>query len=113
MRKLTILVSLASLLFLVAGNQVLLSQQEYTQEQMDAWQAIAESYYVEGVDENFLTDNPLAEGRPNMWGFRDATAIQSGMNAPDFTLLDMDGQPVALTDFVGEKFIVLITGSWY
>ncbi len=113
MRKLTILVSLASLLFLSAGSQVLLSQQEYTQDQMDAWQAIAETYYVADVDENFLTDNPLAEGRPNMWGFRDSTAIQSGMAAPDFTLLDMDGEPVALSDYIGEKFIVLITGSWY
>jgi len=113
MRKLTILLSLASLLFLAAGGPVMLSQEDPTQAQMDAWQAVARTYYEEGVDENFLTDNPLAEGRPNMWGFTNANAIQSGMTAPDFTLLDLDGQMVSLSDFIGEKFIVLVTGSWF
>jgi len=113
MRRLIVLAGLATLAFLLIGNGTMLSHTNYSQDQLDAWQAIAETYYTSGVNETEMVDNPLAEGRPNMWGFRDANAIQSGMIAPDFTLLDMDGQPVKLSDFIGEKFIILITGSWF
>ncbi|MGO1298607.1 MAG: thioredoxin-dependent thiol peroxidase [Vibrio sp.] len=34
------------------------------------------------------------------------TTLQAGVTAPDFTLLNQDGEPVSLTDFSGKKVLV-------
>lgn len=75
----------------------------WTPEQLAAWQAKAETYYEADVDENFLLG-------------KDRNAIEDikpGMYAPEFTLLDYDGNPHSLSDYVGKAFIVFATGSWY
>lgn len=102
MRKLLAVFGLAALVLLL-GNMTMMSQQEYTAEQMAAWQAIAETYYTPGVDPNFM----LGKDRVV---FDD---IKTGMIAPDFTLLDMEGAQHSLSDYVGKVFILLNTGSWY
>ncbi len=34
------------------------------------------------------------------------TTLQAGVKAPDFTLLNQDGEPVSLSDFTGKKVLV-------
>ncbi len=110
MRKLLAVLGLATLALLL-GNVALLSQQQFTQEQLDAWQAIAETYYTPGVDENYMLGDPTL--LPNAWGFDNPNAVVPGMIAPDFTLISFYGEPVSLSTFAGQKFVVMITGSWY
>ncbi len=110
MRKLFALAALAALVALFVGSPTL--QAQFSEDQLAQWQAVAETFYAEGVDENFMI-NADYQALDNMWGYRDPRAIQSGMIAPDFTLMDIEGRPHSLSDYVGEKFIVLVTGSWY
>lgn len=110
MRKLMTLASLVVLAVYLLGMPSL-SQQGYTQEQLDAWQAIAATFYEEGIDENFMLGDPtLLDGQ---WGYTNPRAIAPGMIAPDFTLITFEGEPFTLSNVIGEKFIVLVTGSWY
>jgi cytochrome oxidase Cu insertion factor (SCO1/SenC/PrrC family) len=110
MRKLVTLCSLVLLAVFLIGSPSL-SQQGFTQEQLDAWQAVAATFYEEGIDENFMLGDPtLLDG---MWGYINPKAIGLGMIAPDFTLINFEGEPFTLSDYIGEKFIVLVTGSWY
>ncbi len=70
---------------------------------MDAWIANAQSFYVEGVEENALLGN----------AFNDFEAIKPGMLAPDFTLLDINGMEYSLSQYLGNSFVIVETGSWY
>jgi hypothetical protein len=70
---------------------------------MDTWIANAQSFYAEGVDENALLGNQ----------FNDFSAIMPGMLGPDFTLLDINGIEFSLSQYLGNSFVVLETGSWY
>lgn len=110
MRKLIAVLGLATLVLLL-GNVALLSQQQFTQEQLDAWQAIAETYYTPGVDEDFMLGDPTL--LPNAWGYDKPDMVVPGMIAPDFTLMGFYGEVVSLSQFNGQKFVVMITGSWY
>lgn len=110
MRKLLAVCGLATLVLLLS-NVALLSQQQVTQDQLNAFQAIAETYYTPGVDQNFLLNDPLQH--ENQWAFSDPNLIQAGMIAPDFTLMSFFNEPYTLSQYLGQKFVVLITGSWY
>lgn len=120
MRKLLAVLGLAALM-LVLGNMTLMSQQGYTegkftQDQLNAWQAIAETYYVAGVDENFILNAPpkVAAGELEArWSYAKPDLVQGGMIAPDFTQLDMEGVPHSLSEYRGKAFVILTNGSWY
>jgi len=109
MRHILVFAGLAALVLLLTGQVD--SQAGFSQDQLDAWQTIAASYYTDGVDENAMLGNPW-EKAP-FWAFRDPGAIQAGMTVPDFTLMDLDFNPVSLSDYQGEAFVLVITGSWY
>jgi len=110
MRKLITLASLVLLAVVLMGMPTM-SQQGFTQEQLDAWQAIAATFYEEGIDENFMLGDPTL--LPGSWGYSNPRAIAPGMIAPDFTLITFEGEPFTLSDYIGEKFVVMVTGSWY
>ena len=40
-----------------------------------------------------------------------ASVVQAGTQAPDFTLMDLDGQKVSLSDYRGRKHVVLEFGN--
>ncbi len=44
----------------------------------------------------------------------DLNRVKAGVPAPDFTLEDQDGKPVALSDYRGKKAVVLVfyRGYW-
>lgn len=44
----------------------------------------------------------------------DLDRIKAGQAAPDFTLENMDGKPISLSDFRGKKSVVLVfyRGQW-
>jgi len=109
MRRILAFAGLAALALLLTGQVD--SQAGFSQDQLDAWQAVAASYYAEGVDENAMLGDPWE--KPAMWAFRDPNGIQPGMIVPDFTLMDLDFNPVSLSDYQGEAFVLVITGSWY
>jgi len=116
MRRLTALLSLAVLLLLFAHNSAL--SQNYEEGELLAWQAIAETYYTEEglANENFFFEAPAKVEAGELdarWSYSTPNMVQPGMLVPDFTLLDMDGNAHSLSDYVGEKFIVLFNGSWY
>jgi hypothetical protein len=116
MRRLTALLSLAVLLLLLANNSAL--SQNYEEGELLAWQAIAETYYTEEglANENFFFEAPakVAAGElDERWSYRTPNLVQPGMFVPDFTLLDMEGNPHSLSDYRGEKFVLLFNGSWY
>lgn len=102
MRKLLAVLGFAALVLLL-GNMTMMSQQAVTAEQLAAWQAIAETYYEAGVDPNFMLPNEV-----NAFD-----TVKPGMIMPDFTLMDISGNPVSLSQFKGNSFVLLITGSWY
>lgn len=118
MRKVLTMTALAALAFLLLGQSTVLSQ-NYEEGELDAWQAIAETYYTaEGLaDENFFTDTApglVAAGElDERYGFRSPDVVQPGMFVPDFTLMTLGGVPVTLSQYRGEKFVLLINGSWY
>lgn len=116
MRKLLAIAGLVTLTLLL-GNMTLLSQQEFTAEQLAGWQAIAETYYVAGVDENFILDAPakIAAGEleAGRWSYAKPDLIQGGMLMFDFTQLDLEGVAHSLSDYKGKAFILLNNGSWY
>jgi len=64
---------------------------------------VAETYYEEGVDENALLGQRL-NGR---------FAIAPGMYMTDFTLRDLEGVPYTLSEQRGQKFVLIINGSWW
>ena len=104
--------AVAALAIMMVGALTL--QADFTDEQLAAWQATAETFYVQGIDENFmlpLMDDPTLQ--PNRWGFDNQDLIQPGMIAPDFTLFDVYDEPFTLSQFEGNNFVFLITGSWY
>lgn len=110
MRKTIVLLCVALLVLLLSNNSPQ-AQTQFSQEQLNAWQAIAETYYQEGVDENYMLGQ-LAD-YPPMWGYSNPGLIQPGMIAPDFMLYDLNNQPMTLSQFKGNAFVVHITGSWY
>lgn len=115
MRKLLAITGLA-VLTLLLGNMTLLSQQAFTSEQLAAWQAIAETYYVQGVDQNFILNAPakVAAGELEArWSYSKPDLVQGGMIVPGFTQLDMEGVQHSLSDYKGKAFVNLINGSWY
>ena len=115
MRKLLAVLGLATLTLLL-GNMTLLSQQEFTAEQLAGWQAIAETYYVAGVDENFIlnANAKVAAGELDArWSYSKPDLVQGGMLMYDFTQLDMEGVAHSLSDYKGKAFILLNNGSWY
>ncbi len=109
MRRILAFAGLAAWVLLLAGQVD--SQADFSQDQLDAWQAVAASYYAADIDENAMLGNPW-EKAP-FWAFRDPGAIQPGMIVPDFTLMDLDFNPMSLSDYQGEAFVLVITGSWY
>jgi len=102
MRKLLAITGLAALVLLL-GNMTMVSQQEFTAEQLTAWQAIAETFYEAGVDPNFMLANEV----------NPFDTVKPGMIMPDFTLMNVNGEPYSLSQFKGNSFVLLITGSWY
>lgn len=70
---------------------------------MDTWIAKAQALYAAGVDENALLGN----------AFNEFEAIKPGMLAPDFTLLDINGVEYSLSQYLGNAFVIIETGSWY
>ncbi len=118
MRKVLTLAALVALAFMILGQSTVLSQ-NYEEGELDAWQALAEEYYTEAglADPNFFTDTApglVAAGELDpRYGFRSPDVVQPGMIVPDFTQLTRDGVPVTLSQFRGEKFVLLINGSWY
>jgi len=70
---------------------------------METWIANAQSFYVEGVDENALMGN----------AFNAFEEIKPGMLGPDFTLLDLNGIEYSLSQYLGNSFVIVETGSWY
>ncbi len=64
-----------------------------------------------------LLDRPLALDIPERVAWLGASAAERGarlasLDAPDFTLPDLDGHPHALTDFRGRKVFLLAWASW-
>lgn len=107
MRRLFVVFGLVTLAILLS-NLTMMSQQGYTdtrftQEQLNAWQAIAETYYEPGVDANALLGNE----------YNKIADMKPGMIVPDFTLLDYEGNAHSLSDYVGKAFILFASGSWY
>lgn len=52
-----------------------------------------------------------------LWAYydRDARAVPAalvGQDAPSFTLVDLDGSPVRLDDFVGKKVVINFWATW-
>lgn len=103
MRKLFVLVGLAALALALFGTPSLQAQDGWTAEKLAAWQATAETYYTPDVDPNFMLDKTSVV-------FDD---IKTGMIAPDFALLDMEGNQHTLSEYQGKSFVMVITGSWY
>lgn len=88
---------------LLAGFLSVQAQWQWTDAQLAQWQSIAETYYFEGIDEEALLGND----------YNPFHTIGPGMIGPDFTLLDYRGNSVMLSQFRGEAFVVLISGSWH
>jgi hypothetical protein len=64
-----------------------------------------------------LLDRPLALDAEERVAWLGASAAERGarlasLDAPDFTLPDLDGRPHALTDFRGRKVFLLAWASW-
>ena len=64
-----------------------------------------------------LLDRPLALDAGERVAWLGASAVERGarlasLEAPDFTLPDLDGHPHALTDFRGRKVFLLAWASW-
>jgi cytochrome c biogenesis protein CcmG/thiol:disulfide interchange protein DsbE len=45
-------------------------------------------------------------------GFQTACALEAGQSAPDFTLADMDGKRVSLSEFNGKVIIINFFANW-
>ena len=56
----------------------------------------------------------LGPGDGNDLGPTDLNRIKVGQSAPDFTLEETSGKPIALSDFRGKKSVVLVfyRGYW-
>ena len=85
-----------SVLLLCCSQPVLVSSQ-----QLDVYQARARLYYEAGVDENAL------------WGraWIASQELRPGMYAPDFAVMDLDGDMHTLSQQQAERFIVVVTGN--
>ncbi len=59
-----------------------------------------------------LLDFVMDESRKEMEKKEQAKAIQEGMPAPDFTLDDIDGKPLALSQLRGKYVVIDFWGSW-
>jgi len=103
MRRLIALATLAVFALALIGTPITQAQDSWTEAQLAEFQARAEGYYEDGIDANFMLEQDRIT-------FDD---IKTGMIAPDFQLLDLEGNQHALSDYVGEKFILLTSGSWY
>ncbi len=103
MRRLTALATLAVFALALIGTPITQAQDSWTEADMAEFQARAEGYYEAGIDTNYM----LGKDRLTF------DEIKPGMIAPDFTLLDLEGTQHSLSDYIGEKFILLVTGSWY
>lgn len=88
---------LVSLLVLML-HPTIFSDEEHP---LEVYQARAEQYYDENVDENALLGldwNP-------------ASALRPGMFAPEFSLMDLDGNMYNLQDQQRKNFVVIHTGN--
>jgi hypothetical protein len=86
----------------------------FSQADLDAWQAIASEYYVGDIDEEkmlrLMTD-PMEQN--TSWAFRASDAILPGMFAPDWSLLSLRYDLITMSQYEGNQFVVVLTGSWY
>jgi len=62
-------------------------------------------------------NEPFAKSRDNaVWAFGEAAAVRAteleSLEAPDFSLPDLDGNPHALSDFRGQKILLATWASW-
>ncbi len=118
MRKVLTIAGLLALAMLFVSQGPAMSR-NYEEGELASWQAIAETYYTDAglADPNFFTDTApglVAAGElDERYGFRQPDVVQPGMFVPDFTLLDMEGVPHTLSEFRGNKFVLLFNGSWY
>ena len=115
MRRLIALAGLMAVALMLLSQAPAMSQ-AYEEGEVDAWQALAETYYTEeGIaNPNFYWDNAekVASGELTArYAFR-GIDIPPGIIVPDFTLNDFEGVSHSLSDYKG-NFILLNNGSWY
>ena len=90
------ILTVVALLFLIFPTMVAGSD-----DSLQTYQERAEQYYEPGVDEQALLErawNPFDEIKP-------------GMIAPEFSIMDLEGMPHALSDRREQRFVVLEIGN--
>lgn len=70
-------------------------------EPLDVYQARARLYYEAGVDESALWRR----------AWNASQQLRPGMDAPDFSVMDLDGVMHTLSRQRGEHFIVMVIGN--
>ena len=75
-------------------------------------------WFIAGVFAAMLAAHPLfaqlGPKVPTSGGATEPDRIKAGQAAPDFTLEDVDGKAITLSDFRGKKAVVLVfyRGYW-
>jgi hypothetical protein len=61
-------------------------------------------------------DQPIVRDGDGVWSFGESPEIRrsalTSLEAPDFTLPDLDGRPHSLRDYRGKKVLLLAWASW-
>ena len=69
--------------------------------------------YVDARWQSFAESNPFPEYTETLQAEMNKTLVlQPGQSAPDFTLSDLDGQPVSLSQFKGKVVLMDFWASW-